>query len=210
MVGALMHNQKADYTIYPDNLKNHILLEFFLDDGSTLIYSDYRRFGSLRVVTNDELTNSTETHLKTLQQMGPEPFEAGAYEKFLLNIRHTRYANKPIKDVLLDQRVVAGAGNIYANEALFPLGIHPATTIANLPNWQLKEVFKILIGLLELSISMGGSSIRDYVDGEGKSGTFQTVLKLYGKTQCEVCDSFIEKTQINKRATFHCPFCQAE
>lgn len=208
MTGALLHTPTRDYSHFPDTITNHILMEVFLGDGSMLIYSDYRRFGSLRVVTPQELETCAYSHLKTLYTMGPEPFEERAEDEFLARIRHKRYAGRVIKDVLLDQRVVAGAGNIYASECLFPSGIYPYARVEQLTDEQLRVIFRDLVNILKLSIRLGGTSIKDYVNGEGVSGSFQDELKVYDQGTCKVCGSGVEKWYVKDRSTFHCPTCQ--
>ena len=209
MTGALLY-RGSELDVFHPNVENHILISFNLANGKHLIFSDYRRFGSVRVVTEYDLHFSGESHLKTLQEMGPEPFESDAEEQFLERIGKKRYQSKFIKDVLLDQRVVAGVGNIYANEALFPLGINPYTFVEELDETQLREIFRNARDLMKLSIEMGGTSIRDYVDGEGKSGSFQDVLKVYNQILCKECKTPIIKSQMNNRATYYCPTCQPE
>lgn len=208
MTGALLHRTDRDYSAYPPSISQHIHIEIFLDDDTMLLYSDYRRFGSLRVILQSNLTNSNISHLHTLQQLGPEPFDPHIAELFLANIRHKRYCNKPIKDVLLDQRVLAGAGNIYASECLFPAAINPHTHVDMLSDDTLRLILRHLIDILSLSITLGGSSIKDYVNGQGTSGSFQEHLKVYDQSSCRVCHTAIAKTFIANRSTFHCPHCQ--
>lgn len=216
MTGALLHTESLEgYNNFPPTIRNHIFVEFLLDDGTILFYSDYRRFGSLRVVDDYTLNYGDYrqpglTHLKTLREMGPEPFEEDSPQWFLTNIRLGRYEDKPIKGVLLDQRVVAGVGNIYANEACFKAEVNPFTYVSELSDEQLLEVYRHVEDSMRLSIELGGTSIKDYVDGEGKSGSFQDHLMVYNQYVCKTCDSDIVWTEINKRATFYCPACQSK
>jgi formamidopyrimidine-DNA glycosylase len=216
MVGKFLYTVDGDYSIFGDNVANHILVELFLDDGNRMISSDYRRLGSLRVVTDNELNYADYRyqpykHLKTMRELGPDPFtDEDAEDGFLNNIRKKKYWYKPIKDVLLDQTVTAGIGNIYASECLFPAATHPETMVHLLSDDKLREIFRHAKELMLLSLSMGGSSIRDYTDGDGNEGSFQKVLKLYDQTECKVCGGGIIKNFIEKRATYHCPTCQPE
>lgn len=208
MTGTLIHREDTDYSSYPDSIKNHIHAEIFLDNGSVLFYSDYRRFGSLRIVSTQELHDPTIKHLKLLQSLGPEPFQDDVKELFLSNIRKKKYQNKSIKDVLLDQTVIAGAGNIYASECLFPARINPLNSVEVFSDDQLLDVLRHLTSILELSIKLGGSSIKDYVNGEGASGSFQDFLKVYDQDVCQDCGTSITKTFIKNRSTYFCPSCQ--
>jgi formamidopyrimidine-DNA glycosylase len=214
MVGKFLFTN-GDYSELEPNVKNWIFIELVLDDGNVMIYSDYRKFGSMRVVTDDVLNFGDYRyhplkHLKCLREMGPEPFNDDAEDVFLANIRANRYYWKPVKDILLEQVVVAGIGNIYANEACFPAATHPFASIGLLSDDKLREIFRHARDLMALSITLGGSSIRDYTDGDGKAGTFQDHLKVYGIDTCQVCATPIQMEQLNKRPTFWCPTCQPE
>lgn len=212
MTGAFLYSE-GDFEAFPPTISNHIFVIFTLSNGAFLIYSDYRRFGSLRVVTDYELLHATGqgyTHLKTLQQMGTEPFLPNSSSLFLERVRSPKHHYKPIKDILLDQTVAAGIGNIYANEACFPVGVNPYTSVGDLEDAELLAIYQHAESLMALSITLGGSSIRDYVDGDGKAGTFQDHLKVYNQSVCSVCGTPIEFTQLNSRATYHCPVCQPE
>lgn len=212
MTGALLHvpNEDAINALEP-KLKNHIFVKLKLADDSLLVYTDYRRFGSVRVVTQEEFElRGSLSHLKTIQEMGSEPFDPSALESFKTSIRHPRYMNKPVKDVLLDQRVIAGVGNIYASECLFQPRIDPHTHVVALTDEDLENIFHELVRILKLSISLGGSSIKDYVNSEGVSGTFQDHLQVYGQGNCKTCKTLIRLTYIKNRATYCCPTCQEE
>ena len=214
MTGAFLYtDQQGNYTGNPDSITNHIHVSIDFEDNTELYYSDYRRFGSLRVIDFDtSVTPNYPSHLKTLFTLGVDAVskEETAEIEFVNAVRKPKYYYKPIKQVLLDQTVVAGVGNIYASECLFPNSINPYTPVALVTNEQLKDIFRTNRDIMELSITLGGSSIRDYVDGDGTSGTFQDHLKVYNQTECSVCGSYIEKTVLDKRATFHCPECQPE
>lgn len=212
MTGALIYKPSDRwYHAYPPTICNHIFLEFHLDDGGILFFSDYRRFGSVRAFSLGALFNpdTAPAHLKGFLELGVEPFEPGAEEKFLTAVRQSRYAYKPIKGVLLDQRVVAGIGNIYASEACFAAGVNPHRSVHTLSDDELRAIFRSSVEIMAKSIELGGSSIKDYVDGEGVSGSFQHHLKVYAQSFCPSCNSQIVVTTIDDRATFHCPQCQS-
>ena len=111
--------------------------------------------------------------------------------------------------MLLDQRVVAGIGNIYASEACFAAGVNPHRSVHTLSDDELRTIFRSSVEIMAKSIELGGSSIKDYVDGEGVSGSFQHHLKVYAQSFCPSCNSQIVITTIDDRATFHCPQCQS-
>lgn len=210
MTGVFMHLKNIeDVKDLEPKVSNHIFLDIILDDGSRLIYSDYRRFGSVRVVSEaDLLTRGSLSHLKTLQELGPEPFQSDAFEQFLLRIRKKKYQDKPIKDVLLDQTVIAGAGNIYASECLFEPKVYPTTRVDALTNEDLKNIFDSLVEILNRSIIAGGTSIKDYINGEGVAGTFANQLKVYNQTHCKSCNTELDIFYIKQRMTYACPTCQ--
>ncbi|AEO93551.1 gp292 [Bacillus phage G] len=183
--------------------RKHILVQFVLDDGSYLVYSDYRRFGSISVHTEDEYWR-----MKNIHGLGPEPFWEGADEIYLNTLRtKKKYFDKPIKGVIMDQGVVAGVGNIYACEALWVMGINPNEKVQDLSDSELLDIFHTFKETMLFSISLGGSSINDYVNADGLSGGFQEYLKVYDRKQCE-CGSNIEKEEVAGRTTHYCPKCQ--
>lgn len=210
MTGVFMHLESLDDipTLEP-KVYNHIFVLLKLSDESYLIYSDYRRFGSVRVVTEVELLEKGSlSHLKTLQELGPEPFEEGAFDTFLTRIRKKKYQDKPIKDVLLDQTVIAGAGNIYASECLFDPKVYPTTRVDALTDENLRNIFDSLVEILNRSIIAGGTSIKDYVNGDGVAGTFADQLKVYNQTHCNTCNTELDVFYVKKRMTYACPTCQ--
>lgn len=183
--------------------KKHVLVQFKLDDGSYLVYSDYRRFGAISIHNENEYLN-----MKNIHNLGPEPFDEGA-DKIYLNTLRTKkkYFDKPIKGVIMDQNVVAGVGNIYACEALWVMNIHPNEKVKNLSDNELLDLFHVFKETMEFSISVGGSSVNDYVKGDGQKGNFQNYLKVYGKNECE-CGHQIITDEIAGRTTHYCPSCQ--
>lgn len=210
MTGVFMHLKSLDdlVTLEP-KVYNHVFVKLRLNDGSYLIYSDYRRFGSVRVVTESDLVEKGSlSHLKTLQELGPEPFDLDAFDSFLTRIRKKKYQDKAIKDVLLDQTVIAGAGNIYASECLFEPKIYPTTRVDALSDQDLRNIFDSLVEILQRSIIAGGTSIKDYVNGEGVAGTFSNQLKVYNQTNCSVCSTELDVFYVKNRMTYACPNCQ--
>jgi formamidopyrimidine-DNA glycosylase len=161
-------------------------------DDSSLLYDDIRMFGSI------------EAGRKRIDQLGPDALARDEWHVRLL--RH----KAPIKAVLLNQRVVAGIGNIYADEALFRAAIHPATVARRLSKARANKLEQLTRDLLNEAIDFRGSSISDYVDTEGRRGGFQERHQAYGREgkPCVRCASPIEKSFLAQRGTHFCPNCQ--
>ncbi len=178
----------------------HTHLCFKLDHG-TLFYADLRQFGKLELLKTEALS----TH-PSLLKLGPEPFEISPLAFFQILKRSRR----KIKALLLDQTLLAGLGNIYVDESLFRAGIHPAREASSLSFEESKRLHEIICRTLKEAIATGGSSVRNYVDGEGKSGAFQERHLVYGKrgTPCPRCGALITYTTIASRGTHFCPICQ--
>lgn len=178
-------------------------ITFRLDNQKLFVYCDIRRFGEANVLTEDDFL-----HYRPIQSLGPEPFDANALTSFIENSREKQYEKKAIKAIIMKQQVVAGVGNIYACEALFLSSLHPLKTVKELSDEQLTTLFKHILDLLNYSISVGGASISDYVDSEGKKGNFQNTMKVYQQKQCPICQHDIENVVIEQRSSFYCPNCQ--
>lgn len=173
-------------------------------DGSCLYFNDQRKFGWMRLLPTSEVEQ-----LKFFQNVGPEPLGTDfTWQQF--RDRFLRRKKTSIKAALLDQTVVAGVGNIYADESLWRAMIHPATRVAMLTDAQFKALFNALREVLELSIKKGGSTDKNYVNAEGKRGSylsFAVVFRREGKP-CPRCGAPILKTRVAGRGTHLCPVCQ--
>lgn len=188
-------------TAEPRNKHVHVL--FVFADGSSLQYQDVRKFGRMQLIKTGH-----EAQVKGLVQLGPEPFGtdftvAGMYQALQ---RH----HKAIKSVLLDQHVVAGLGNIYADEVLWLCRINPFTPANQLSRAQVIILHKEIIAELKKAVAGRGTSIRSYVDANGNSGDFQLKLHVYHQTgqPCSRCGTPIIKTKLGGRGTHYCPQCQ--
>jgi len=177
---------------------------FTFEDGSKLFFNDQRKFGWVRLLPTVEVPA-----IDFFQKVGPEPladdFTAEAFTE-----RLRRRNNSGIKAVLLDQTVVAGIGNIYADESLWAAKIHPLSHVRDISDTQLRDLYAGLIKVLKLSIEKGGSTDRNYVDAEGKRGsylTFANVFRREGKP-CPRCQTTIVKLRVAGRGTHICPHCQ--
>ena len=174
-------------------------------DGSRLFFNDQRKFGWVKLLPTDEVKN-----LPFMQKVGPEPLDPQTRaEDFIQRIR--RRQNSMIKPAFLDQAVIAGVGNIYADEALWAARIHPQTRVKNVSDRQLNTLFNELRQILKLSIDQGGSTDRNYVDAEGRKGNYLTFAHVF-RREGQAChrhpDQEIIKLKVGGRGTHICPVCQ--
>ncbi len=178
---------------------------FDFTDGSRLFFNDQRKFGWVRLIPTIEIPN-----IDFMKKVGPEPLsDAFTPKVFIARIR--RRANTTIKAALLDQTVLAGIGNIYADEGLWGARIHPDMRVRDVSDSKLKTLFKELRFVLELSIEKGGSTDRNYVNAEGKKGSyidFARVFRREGRDCPRHPGTMIEKSRVAGRGTHTCPKCQ--
>lgn len=179
---------------------------FEFNDGSKLFFNDQRKFGWVRLIPTVEVPN-----IEFMKKVGPEPLSSEfTGSEFASRLRRRKNSN--IKAVLLDQTVIAGVGNIYADESLWGAKIHPATLVRNVSAQKISTLYTALRDVLNLSIQKGGSTDRNYVDAKGKKGsylTFANVFRREGKP-CARCGTTIIKTRVAGRGTHTCPKCQKE
>ncbi len=173
-------------------------------DGSTLYFNDQRKFGWIKLYPTAEVPN-----IDFMQKVGPEPLAADFTAAAFIE-RLQRRKNTSIKAALLDQTVIAGVGNIYADESLWGARIHPATRVAAVPVAKLKTLFQELQYVLTLSIEKGGSTDRNYVNAEGKKGSYIDFARVFRREglACPRCGAIIEKSKVAGRGTHTCPRCQ--
>jgi formamidopyrimidine-DNA glycosylase len=167
-----------------------------LNEG-TLVYDDPRQFGRMEFYT---------ALPKSFARLAVDAL-AVSFEEFASRLKKHRTA---IKALLLNQSFVAGIGNIYADEILFAARVHPKTPAARLSKERAKRIFDSMGAILLLAIDHRGSSISDYVDGDGSRGAFQLLHQVYGRTgePCERCGAPIRRILIAQRSTHYCPRCQ--
>jgi formamidopyrimidine-DNA glycosylase len=177
----------------------HVFVD--LDDGRQLRFRDVRRFGSMTVYDA-----AAEFEAALAGRLGPEPGDLGRAE-FRQALAGTA---RPLKAVLLDQRVVAGVGNIYADEALFAAKLPPAQLGRATTPAEADRLRTAIVRVLTRAIDRRGSTIRDYVDGAGKKGSFQKEFRAYGRTgePCSRCGTPIARIRLAGRSTHFCPKCQ--
>ncbi len=175
-------------------------------ETAILFFNDQRKFGWMRLIPTIEVEQ-----LDFFKKVGPEPLAADfSAQDFIVRIRR-RYRSI-IKAVLLDQTVIAGVGNIYADESLWGARLHPATPVQNIPDAQLKRLFKELQYVLNLAIEKGGSTDRNYVNAEGKRGSYLSFARVFRRENrpCPRCGHTIVKLRVAGRGTHVCPRCQQE
>ena len=172
---------------------------FDFDNGAKLYFRDPRKFGMIWLVEDEE---------QVVGKLGPEPLDQDFTSATLKSILKNHTA--PIKAVLCDQTVIAGIGNMYADEALFAASIHPARKANRLSRDETKRLHHAIGEVLKKAINSGGASISDYRRPDGKSGEAQFVFKVahqLGK-KCDRCSTPIERIPIRKRGSYFCPKCQ--
>lgn len=175
-------------------------------DGSKLFFNDQRKFGWMRLMPAIEVMN-----LDFFKKVGPEPLSDGFTAK-VMESRAQRRKNSNIKAVLLDQTVLAGVGNIYADESLWGAKIHPATLVKDLTSTQFRKLHKELVYVLKLAIEKGGSTDRNYVNAEGKKGSYIDFARVFRREglPCPRDGATIIKSRVAGRGTHTCPVCQPE
>lgn len=170
-------------------------------DGIQLRYVDYRYFGKAWHLPYHEAIEYVTTRI------GPEVWDIDA-ESFILRTRQNKYANKTIKEVLLDQKYIAGVGNIYASEICYETFILPHTLVKDLKCSQIQQMYYNIKKVLEKAIENNGTSFKDYRDAKNQTGNNQHFLKAYKQLECRRCKLPIEKEKIKGRMTYWCSKCQ--
>lgn len=174
------------------------------EDNSQLFFNDQRKFGWMRLLPTVEIMN-----LDFFKKVGPEPLSAD-FTWQIFRERLLRRPNSVVKAVLLDQTVIAGIGNIYADESLWGAKIHPALRVSELTPGQFKVLHRELIFVLKLAIEKGGSSDKNYVNAEGKKGSYMSFARVFRREgqACPRCGRTIIKSRVAGRGTHICPHCQ--
>lgn len=189
-----------------DHLPDRSTRIVFKLDGARLYFNDQRKFGWIQLLPDNEIADLT-----FVRKLGPEPL-SGAFTCTSLADGLRRRKGTTIKAALLDQTVLAGIGNIYADEALWTAGLHPARRVASLDDTDIERLHGAIRRVLSISIEAGGSSSRNYVNAEGKRGAyldFAEVFRRQGQA-CRRCGTTIIKTRVAGRGTHLCPHCQKE
>jgi formamidopyrimidine-DNA glycosylase len=173
-------------------------------DDTHLYFNDQRKFGWMRLMPTIEIPN-----IDFMKKVGPEPLDAD-FTAYQFTERFARRARTSIKAALLDQTVVAGVGNIYADESLWGAKIHPKRLVSSVTKEEFKKLYKALRDVMNLSIEKGGSTMTTYVSPEGKRGSYLTFASVFRRDgqACPRCGTTIEKLRVAGRGTHICPHCQ--
>jgi formamidopyrimidine-DNA glycosylase len=182
---------------------DHVVLD--MDNGARVTFNDARRFGAMDLAPTD----AVDDHW-LLKGIGPEPLGNGFHEAYLVERFHGR--RMPVKSALLDQRIVAGLGNIYVCEALYRAGISPLRQAGRIGADRVASLVPIIRDVLTDAIAAGGSSLRDYVQADGELGYFQHSFQVYGRegAPCQTpdCQGIIRRKVQSGRSSFYCATCQ--
>lgn len=185
-------------------IPNYTHVIFHLNKNRELRWEDWRQFGFMKLMTDDEVTKHLEA-----QGYGPEPLEKSfTWAKMAMCLRGS--PRKKIKPLLLEQTCIAGIGNIYAAESVWYAKLHPETRVASITDAQMKQLHKGLVKILKAAIPAGGASADAYVDIYGHQGTFVPKLNVYGRQgkPCRRCKTTLKNMVLGGRATVYCPKCQ--
>lgn len=211
MTGQMVYRGDADWggghpndsflTNLPDRSTRIV---FDLNNDNKLFFNDQRKFGWIKLIRTNEIAG-----LPLMRKLGPEPLIGDPGNEFIARVRRHRKA--PIKAAILDQTVLAGVGNIYADESLWLSKIHPATHVEDLTDAELRQLLKSIRQVMRESLAAGGSTARNYVKADGSRGDyldkFAAVYKRDGQP-CKRCGAEIIKLRVAGRGTHICPSCQ--
>ncbi|GAA0288418.1 formamidopyrimidine-DNA glycosylase [Gracilibacillus halotolerans] len=197
---------EGKYGVFPsaEELMPHTHVIFHFTDDTDLRYRDVRKFGTMHLFKKGE-----EQNAKPLVQLAEEPISGNfSIKTFTEKVQSSQ---RCIKNILLDQTVIAGLGNIYVDETLFLAKIHPLQQGVHLTDKDILIIYQSAVETLNKAIKQGGTTIRSYVNSQGQIGMFQQELAVYSKEgeACQVCGDMITKIKVHGRGTHYCPSCQA-
>lgn len=188
------------------NRSTHVV--FQLDESATLYYNDIRQFGWIKITPTDEVQS-----LPFFKDLGPEPFVGVASSgQAILTLdlfkQLLKKAKTAVKPYIMDQKIISGIGNIYANDALFYAGIDPRRPANSLSEQEAESLFNSIEKVLKKGLEVGGSSEWQYVNALGEEGGYQKIFKVYNKKTCSNCGGEITKIKLGGRGTSFCSACQ--
>lgn len=184
-----------------EEIKKHEHVIFTLESGKTLRYIDTRKFGRMHLIKKEEAFKK-----EPLASLGLEPWDENLTPTYLKE--KLKGKTIPIKTSLLDQTIMVGNGNIYADEVLFLSKINPTKPSNQLTKKELESIIENTKKVLEAAIKKGGTTIKSFESSEGVHGLFQQELQVHGIKTCKTCGSKIKKIVVNTRGTYYCPKCQ--
>lgn len=205
MVVHLRMTGRLQYTAAGVEQDRFARILFQLDNGDALVYADTRTLGTLYVMKRAELWR-----ISGLAELGPEPLSAEFSLSYFQSVLQKRQGS--IKGILLNQAIIGGLGNIYVDESLAAAAIHPLRKASSLSEDELAALYTAINQAIQAGIDHGGTTLRDYRDGEGKRGEHQHYLKVYGRKgqACLTCGTPIVWTTVAGRGTHYCPVCQKD
>ena len=185
----------------PKDKHDHV--EFIFTDGTALRYNDVRKFGRMQLILT-----GTERQVTGIGKLGPEPNTPEFSEQYFLS--SLKRKKKNIKNVLLDQTVVAGLGNIYVDETLWQSKIHPLSLANKIPADKVEDLRKNINETIKIATEKRGTTVHSYLDANGEVGGYQKMLQVYGHAgeACPRCGTTFEKIKVSGRGTTFCPHCQ--
>lgn len=196
---------EGKYFLRPIGLERdkHDHVVFIFSDQTELRYNDVRKFGTMHLKTVADIFQG-----EPLEKLGVEPFDEGFTVPYLR--KHLKNRQTAIKNVLLDQEVIAGLGNIYVNEVLFQAHVHPERQANRLKKKEVEGIHGASIEVLKRAIELGGTTIRSYYSDDAITGRFQNELQVHSKKgePCPTCGTTIDKIRVGGRGTYYCPKCQ--
>jgi formamidopyrimidine-DNA glycosylase len=195
---SILSKQSINYNI----ITKHDHYDIILNNNIIIRYNDPRRFGAMLWTEDDPSRHNL------LINLGIEPFDPKFNAKYLFN--KAKKTLSPVKQFIMNNKIVVGVGNIYANEALFEACINPASLAKNINLNQLNYLVKAIKKILKIAIAQGGTTLKDFFDPNGTPGYFVQSLKVYGRTNqpCLTCRAHISQIKLGQRSTFFCEFCQ--
>ena len=197
--GTLVVHLRMTGKLTPVFSEKHVTVILHFRSGNSLYFQDMRKFGRM------EYTRDPQT---LLAHLGPEPLSDEFTATVLWDLLQSK--SRLIKPLLLDQRFIAGLGNIYVDEALFVAGIQPLSLSSAVPKKQVVALHRAIQSILQASIDAQGTTVLNFSHGSDEVGSYQGNLKVYGrgKQPCYICDTEIEKIKVGQRGTHFCPRCQ--
>ncbi len=205
LISHLRMEGKYNYYDGYVELGKHDYIIFYFADDTQLRYNDTRKFGTMELVAKNH-----EHDLVSVNKLGLEPYDENltvAYFK-----EHTKAKKTSIKQILLDQTIITGFGNIYVDEILFDCGIHPLTPVNELTTKQIEMIIKSGRKIINAAIDAGGTTVKSFAVTKNITGKFQYSLNVYGRKdeECYRCQTKIKKIKVGGRGTHYCPKCQGE
>ena len=200
----VIHLKLSGQLIFNGEVGKHSHIVYSFTDGSCLIHNDLRKFGFVKLISEKDLGNFFDE-----MNFGPEPLDK-SFSFNLFKERIEKRKKSVIKTLLMDQKFIAGIGNIYACEILFSAGVLPDRKAGTLKEKELKAIYEAIKNVLSLALKKKGSSDRDYLDAYGRKGGYMPLAKVYQREgeDCRVCGEKIKRVKTGSRSSYFCPRCQ--